>query len=178
MKVNIINKSNNSLPEYATLYSSGMDIRAFLENPFVLEKKSRAIIKTGLYLEIPEGFEAQVRSRSGLSIKKGVVVLNSPGTIDSDYRGEVGVILINHSEDDFTISNGDRIAQAELVKKEEYVLWEIMEAPTQKTDRIGGLGSTGVAVFVPDEIKTESVVLNEQVQPEVKRGRGRPRKVA
>ena len=87
MKVNIINKSNNSLPEYATLYSSGMDIRAFLENPFVLEKKSRAIIKTGLYLEIPEGFEAQVRSRSGLSIKKGVVVLNSPGTIDSDYRG-------------------------------------------------------------------------------------------
>ena len=143
MKVNIINKSNNSLPEYATLYSSGMDIRAFLENPFVLEKKSRAIIKTGLYLEIPEGFEAQVRSRSGLSIKKGVVVLNSPGTIDSDYRGEVGVILINHSKDDFTISNGDRIAQIVIAPYTKVNLVEVKSLSHSHRDG-GGFGSTGI----------------------------------
>ena len=142
MKVNIINKSNNSLPEYATLYSSGMDIRAFLENPFVLEKKSRAIIKTGLYLEIPEGFEAQVRSRSGLSIKKGVVVLNSPGTIDSDYRGEVGVILINHSEDDFTISNGDRIAQIIIAPYTKVNLVEVKSLGHSFRGG-GGFGSSG-----------------------------------
>ena len=143
MKVNIINKSNNSLPEYATLYSSGMDIRAFLENPFVLEKKSRAIIKTGLYLEIPEGFEAQVRSRSGLSIKKGVVVLNSPGTLDSDYRGEVGVILINHSEDDFTISNGDRIAQIIIAPYTKVNLVEVNSQIYSHRDG-GGFCSTGI----------------------------------
>ena len=142
MNINIINKSNNSLPEYATLYSSGMDIRAYLLTPFILEKKSRAIIKTGLYLEIPEGFEAQIRSRSGLSIKNGVVVLNSPGTIDSDYRGEVGVILINHSESDFIISNGDRIAQMVIAPFTKVNLVEVNDLnPSQRAE--GGFGSTG-----------------------------------
>ena len=138
----------------------------------------RILVPTGLIFDIPEGYSVRIHPRSGLSYKQGLILANLEAVIDSDYIQETFILLTNRSEVDQTINNGDRIAQAELVKKEEYVLWEIMEAPTQKTDRIGGLGSTGVAVFVPDEIKTESVVLNEQVQPEVKRGRGRPRKVA
>jgi len=138
----------------------------------------RILVPTGLIFDIPEGYSVRIHPRSGLSYKQGLILANLEAVIDSDYIQETFILLTNRSEVDQTINNGDRIAQAELVKKEEYVLWEIMEAPTQKTDRIGGLGSTGVAVFVPDEIKTEPVVLNEQVQPEVKRGRGRPRKVA
>jgi dUTP pyrophosphatase len=138
----------------------------------------RILVPTGLIFDIPEGYSVRIHPRSGLSYKQGLILANLEAVIDSDYIQETFILLTNRSEVDQTINNGDRIAQAELVKKEEYVLWEIMEAPTQKTDRIGGLGSTGVAVFVPDEIKTEPVVLNEEVQPEVKRGRGRPRKVA
>jgi dUTP pyrophosphatase len=138
----------------------------------------RILVPTGLIFDIPEGYSVRIHPRSGLSYKQGLILANLEAVIDSDYIQETFILLTNRSEVDQTINNGDRIAQAELVKKEEYVLWEIMEAPTQKTDRIGGLGSTGVAVFVPDEIKTEPVVLTEQVQPEVKRGRGRPRKVA
>jgi dUTP pyrophosphatase len=138
----------------------------------------RILVPTGLIFDIPEGYSVRIHPRSGLSYKQGLILANLEAVIDSDYIQETFILLTNRSEVDQTINNGDRIAQAELVKKEEYVLWEIMEAPTQKTDRIGGLGSTGVAVFVPDEIKTEPVVLNEQVQQEVKRGRGRPRKVA
>ena len=138
----------------------------------------RILVPTGLIFDIPEGYSVRIHPRSGLSYKQGLILANLEAVIDSDYIQETFILLTNRSEVDQTINNGDRITQAALVKKEEYGLWEIMEAPTQKTDRIGGLGSTGVAVFVPDEIKTEPVVLNEEVQPEVKRGRGRPRKVA
>ena len=142
MKVNILNKSSNALPAYATPFSSGMDIRAYLESPFILKKNCRALIKTGLYLEIPNGYEAQIRSRSGLSIKKGIAVLNSPGTIDSDYRGEVGVILINHSDNDFTILNGDRIAQMVISPYINVSLCNVNSLdPSQRGD--GGFGSTG-----------------------------------
>jgi dUTP pyrophosphatase len=138
----------------------------------------RILVPTGLIFDIPEGYSVRIHPRSGLSYKQGLILANLEAVIDSDYIQETFVLLTNRSEVDQTINNGDRIAQAELVKKEEYVLWEIMEAPTQKTDRIGGLGSTGVAVFAPEDIKYEPIVLNEGVQPEVKRGRGRPRKVA
>jgi dUTP pyrophosphatase len=138
----------------------------------------RILVPTGLIFDIPEGYSVRIHPRSGLSYKQGLILANLEAVIDSDYIQETFILLTNRSEVDQTINNGDRIAQAELVKKEEYVLWEIMEAPTQKTDRIGGLGSTGVAVFAPEDIKFEPVVLNEQVEPVVKRGRGRPRKVA
>jgi dUTP pyrophosphatase len=138
----------------------------------------RILVPTGLIFDIPEGYSVRIHPRSGISYKQGLILANLEAVIDSDYIQETFILLTNRSEVDQTINNGDRIAQAELVKKEEYVLWEIMEAPTQKTDRIGGLGSTGVAVFAPEDIKFEPVVLNEEVQPEVKRGRGRPRKVA
>jgi dUTP pyrophosphatase len=138
----------------------------------------RILVPTGLIFDIPEGYSVRIHPRSGLSYKQGLILANLEAVIDSDYIQETFILLTNRSEVDQTINNGDRIAQAELVKKEEYVLWEIMEAPTQKTDRIGGLGSTGVAVFAPEDIKYEPIVLNEEVQPKVKRGRGRPRKVA
>lgn len=138
----------------------------------------RILVPSGLIFDIPEGYSVRIHPRSGLSYKQGLILANLEAVIDSDYIQETFILLTNRSEVDQTINNGDRIAQAELVKKEEYVLWEIMEAPTQKTDRIGGLGSTGVAVFAPEDIKFEPVVLNEQVEPVVKRGRGRPRKVA
>ena len=118
MTVKIINKSSHALPSYETIASAGMDIRAQIDQPVVLKPMQRAIIKTGLYLELPIGTEAQVRPRSGLAAKKGITVLNSPGTIDADYRGEVGVILVNLSNEDFTIENGERIAQLVLAKHE------------------------------------------------------------
>ena len=111
MKVQIINRSHHQLPEYATEFSAGMDLRANIEAPIVLKPMQRCIVPTGLYIALPAGFEAQVRPRSGLAIKKGITVLNSPGTIDADYRGEIGVILINLSQEDFTITDGERIAQ-------------------------------------------------------------------
>ena len=118
MQIKIINKSDHKLPHYETIASAGMDLRSHLESPVILKPLERAIIKTGLFIELPIGFEAQVRPRSGLAAKKGVTVLNSPGTIDADYRGEIGVILINLSNNDFTIENGERIAQMVIAKHE------------------------------------------------------------
>lgn len=142
MVVRIINKSSNLLPSYETLLSAGMDIRAFLDQPLIIKPLERALIKTGLYIELPKSYEAQVRSRSGLALKKGITVLNSPGTIDADYRGEIGVILINLSNENFNISTGDRIAQL-VVSKHERVDWELRKslAQTNRGDR--GFGSTG-----------------------------------
>jgi len=143
MTVKIINKSSHALPSYETIASAGMDIRAYITQPVVLKPMQRAIIKTGLYLELPIGTEAQVRPRSGLAAKKGITVLNSPGTIDADYRGEVGVILVNLSNEDFTIENGERIAQLVLAKHERAQWHEV--TPLSDTARgEGGFGSTGV----------------------------------
>lgn len=143
MTVKIINKSNHSLPNYETIASAGMDIRACIPEAIVLKPLDRAIIKTGLFIELPIGVEAQVRPRSGLAAKKGITVLNSPGTIDADYRGEVGVILVNLSNEDFTIENGERIAQLVIAKHERAVFEEV--EVLSDTDRgAGGFGSTGV----------------------------------
>ena len=143
MKIEIINKSNHNLPQYETNSSAGMDLKAFIDEPVILNSLERKIIKTGLYISLPIGFEAQVRSRSGLSIKHGLCVLNSPGTIDADYRGEVGIILINLSQEPYTINNGDRIAQLVIASHEQAQWIEVNELP--KTVRgINGFGSTGI----------------------------------
>ena len=142
MKVAIINKSNNALPSYETSASAGLDIRAFIEEKLTLSPGERKLIKTGLFLEIPEGYEAQVRPRSGLALKNGITVLNSPGTIDADYRGEIGVILINHSSEIFEINSGDRIAQLVFAKVEQAV-WFETESLNETERGEGGFGSTG-----------------------------------
>lgn len=143
MKVRIINRSNNPLPAYETRYSAGMDLRANLETEIVLEPMQRILVPTGIFIEIPEGYEAQVRPRSGLAAKAGVTVLNAPGTIDSDYRGEVKVILVNLSNQIFIIRHGDRIAQM-VVAHHERIDWEQTET-LEDTDRgAGGFGHTGV----------------------------------
>ncbi len=142
MKVKIVNKSANELPEYSTQNAAGMDLRANLIEEVVIEPFERKLIPTGLFIELPHGFEAQVRPRSGLALKKGVTVLNSPGTIDSDYRGEVMVILINLSPEKFVIQHGERIAQM-IVAAHEIVDWEKVES-LEETDRGGGgFGHTG-----------------------------------
>lgn len=143
MQVKIKNISNHELPQYETSFSAGVDLRANLETSVVLKPFERQLIKTGLFLEIPEGFEAQVRPRSGLALKKGITVLNSPGTIDADYRGEVGVILINLSQEDFIIENGERIAQLVFAKVEQ-ANWEKVEILSETERGEGGFGSTGV----------------------------------
>lgn len=142
MKVKIINKSGNKLPEYATEYSAGMDLRAFLDSEIILKPMERYVVPTGIYIELPEGYEAQIRPRSGLAAEKGITVLNTPGTIDADYRGEVKVIIINLSDKDFHIKNGDKIAQM-IVSRFEKVEWEIADSlnPTVRND--GGFGHTG-----------------------------------
>ena len=142
MKVAIINKSTNGLPSYETSASAGLDIRAFIEEKLTLSPGERKLIKTGLFLEIPEGYEAQVRPRSGLAFKNGITVLNSPGTIDADYRGEIGVILINHSSEIFEINSGDRIAQLVFAKVEQAV-WFETESLNETERGEGGFGSTG-----------------------------------
>jgi dUTP pyrophosphatase len=142
MKIRIVNKSHHSLPAYETMHSAGMDLRAFTGGPVTLKPMERKLIPTGLYIELPEGYEAQVRPRSGLALKHGITVLNSPGTIDADYRGEIGVILINLSEHEFTVNDGDRIAQmivsqhirAELVNSDNI-------SETQRGE--GGFGHSG-----------------------------------
>lgn len=143
MKVKVINKSKHTLPAYETSASAGVDLRANLDESVVLKPFERTLVKTGLFLEIPEGFEGQVRPRSGLALKKGITVLNSPGTIDADYRGEVGVILINFSQEDFTIEDGERIAQLVFCKVEQ-ANWENVEILTETHRGEGGFGSTGV----------------------------------
>ena len=143
MKIEIINKSNNDLPHYETNSSAGMDLKAFIEKPIILNSLERKIIKTGLYISLPKGFEAQVRSRSGLSIKHGLCVLNSPGTIDADYRGEIGIILINLSQEPFTINNGDRVAQLVIASHEQVQWIKVNElSETNRGDK--GFGSTGI----------------------------------
>ena len=143
MEVQIINRSKHELPSYETLLSAGMDIKANISEAVTLNPLERVIIKTGLFISLPKGLEAQVRPRSGLAAKKGVTVLNSPGTIDADYRGEIGVILINLSQDRFTINNGERIAQL-VIAKHEQVKWKEVTI-LDETDRgDGGFGSTGV----------------------------------
>ena len=143
MEVQIINNSKHELPSYETMLSAGMDIRANIDVSVTLKPLERVIIKTGLYMSLPRGLEAQVRPRSGLAAKKGITVLNSPGTIDADYRGEIGVILINLSKEDFVINDGDRIAQL-VIAKYEQIKWKKVTV-LDETDRgDGGFGSTGV----------------------------------
>ncbi|NYJ26443.1 dUTP diphosphatase [Allomuricauda sp. ARW1Y1] len=142
MKIKIINKSGHKLPHYETLASAGMDLRADLESPITLKPLERAIVPTGLYMELPVGYEAQVRPRSGLAAKKGITVLNAPGTIDADYRGNVGVILVNLSNEDFTVENGERIAQM-VIAKHERAEWVEVEALSETDRGGGGFGSTG-----------------------------------
>ena len=143
MTVKIINKSQHALPNYETLASAGMDLRANLTEAVVLAPLDRAIIKTGLFIELPVGYEAQVRPRSGLAAKSGVTVLNSPGTVDADYRGEIGVILVNLSNEAFTIENGERIAQL-VIAKHERAEWLEADVLTETVRGEGGFGSTGV----------------------------------
>ncbi|MBF00440.1 dUTP diphosphatase [Flavobacterium coralii] len=143
MTIKIINRSKHDLPTYETIASAGMDLRANLDEPVVLSPLGRAIIKTGLFIELPIGYEAQVRPRSGLAAKKGITVLNSPGTVDADYRGEIGVILVNISNEAYTINDGERIAQL-VIAKHERAEWIVAEELTETTRGAGGFGSTGV----------------------------------
>ncbi len=143
MTINIINKSDNALPAYETVHSAGMDLRAFLPDGEVLIKPlQRALIPTGLFIELPEGYEAQIRPRSGLAFKHGLTVLNSPGTIDADYRGEIKILLVNLSDTDFVVNSGERIAQM-IVAKHEQVNWGEVEILTETVRGAGGYGHTG-----------------------------------
>ena len=142
MKIKIVNKSQQDSPEYATSQSAGLDLRANLAEEIALKPLARTLVKTGLFIELPEGYEAQVRPRSGLAYKKGITILNSPGTIDADYRGEIGVILVNLSQEEFVIENGERVAQL-VIGKHEQAQWVEVES-LDETDRgAGGFGSTG-----------------------------------
>ncbi|QXP73139.1 dUTP diphosphatase [Tenacibaculum sp. AHE15PA] len=143
MNVQIINKSKHQTPAYETEGSAGMDLRANLNEPVVLKPLERAIIKTGLFIALPNGFEAQVRPRSGLAAKKGITVLNSPGTVDADYRGEIGVILVNLSNEEFIVNDGERIAQL-VIAKHERVNWQEVTVLNETERGAGGFGSTGV----------------------------------
>ena len=143
MIVKIINKSKNELPKYETLFSAGMDLMANLEESIVLKPFQRLVVKTGLFISLQQGYEAQIRPRSGLALKKGITVLNSPGTIDADYRGEIGVILINLSDSDFEINTGDRIAQM-IIAKHETIEWEAVDKLDDSVRGDKGFGSTGV----------------------------------
>ena len=142
MKVKIVNNSKHPLPSYSSSLSAGMDLRANLNQPVVLKPLERTLVPTGLYIELPEGYEAQIRPRSGLALKKGITVLNTPGTIDADYRGEIGVILINLSNEDFIINDGDRICQM-LISQHETVEWEKVEVLKETQRGAGGFGHTG-----------------------------------
>ena len=143
MTIKIINKSAHDLPNYETIASAGMDLRAIITEPITLKSLERTIVKTGLFIELPIGFEAQVRPRSGLAAKKGITVLNSPGTVDADYRGEIGVILVNLSQDDFIIENGERIAQL-IIAKHKRAEWIEVQELSETSRGEGGFGSTGV----------------------------------
>ena len=143
MKVEIVNKSKHELPKYATASSAGMDIRANIEQPIVLKPLERCLVPTGLHIALPEGYEAQIRPRSGLALKKGLTVLNSPGTIDVDFRGEIGVILINLSSEDFTINDGERSAQM-VIAHDEQAEWEPVETLDDTERGTGGFGHSGI----------------------------------
>ena len=143
MKIKVVNKSKHPLPHYATTQSAGMDLRANLDEPITLKPLDRTLVKTGIFMELPVGYEAQVRPRSGLAFKKGITVLNTPGTIDADYRGEVGVILVNLSNEDFVVEDGERVAQM-VIAKHEQPSWEEVEELIETERGAGGFGSTGV----------------------------------
>ena len=143
MIIKIVNKSNNPIPKYESDSSAGMDIRAFTKQSIIIKPMERVLIKTGLFIELPKTIEAQVRPRSGLALKHGITVLNSPGTIDADYRGEIGVILINLSNKNFTVESGDRIAQL-VISKHESIDWEISTQLGSSQRGISGFGSTGL----------------------------------
>jgi len=142
IKIKIVNQSRHPLPSYSTLLSAGMDLRAFLDKPVTLAQGARTLVPTGLYISLPKGYEAQVRPRSGLALKKGVTVLNTPGTIDADYRGEIGVIIANLSQEDFVINDGERIAQM-VVSRHETVEWELCDTLDETERGAGGFGHTG-----------------------------------
>ncbi len=144
MNVRIINRSHHPLPAYATALSAGMDLRANLDTPITLRPLERCLVPTGLFIALPQGYEAQVRPRSGLALKKGITVLNTPGTIDADYRGEIGVILVNLSAEDFVINDGERIAQM-VVARHETVEWEAVTSLDETERGAGGFGHTGKA---------------------------------
>ena len=143
MQIQIVNKSHHKLPQYATALSAGLDIRANLDSPITLKPLGRALVPTGLFIALPQGYEAQIRPRSGLAIKKGITVLNSPGTIDADYRGEICIILVNLSSDDFVIEDGERICQM-VIARHEQAVWEEVEVLDQTERGEGGFGHTGV----------------------------------
>ncbi len=142
MKVRIVNKSKHNLPSYSTVFSAGMDLRADLDKPRILKPGGRDLVPTGLFVELPRGYEAQIRPRSGLAIKKGVTVLNTPGTIDSDYRGEIGIIMINLSDENFIINDGERICQM-IIARHETIEWEETDLLNDTTRGDGGFGHTG-----------------------------------
>ena len=142
MKVRIVNTSNNDLPAYSTEMSAGMDLRANLNEPITLKPLERRLVPTGLYIELPKGYEAQIRPRSGLALEKGITALNTPGTIDADYRGEIRVILINLSQEEFVISNGDRICQM-VIAAHVTAKWELVEVLEETVRGAGGFGHTG-----------------------------------
>lgn len=143
VKVRIINKSDNELPQYSTLFSAGMDVRANLQSPVTLQPLERRLIPTGLFIELPEGYECQIRPRSGLALKKGITVFNSPGTIDADYRGEICVILVNLSAEPFVVNHGERICQM-VVARHSTVEWEIADNLSESERSSGGFGHTGI----------------------------------
>jgi dUTP pyrophosphatase len=143
MKVNIVNRSRFSLPQYATIHSAGLDLRADLDNSLILKPLERSLVPTGLYIELPEGFEAQIRPRSGLAAKHGISLVNTPGTIDPDYRGEIKVILVNLSDVPFTLEPGERIAQM-VIARFEHISWNEVETLTETARGEGGFGHTGV----------------------------------
>ena len=142
MKVKIVNQSGHALPEYSTPNSAGMDLRAKLDKPVILKPMERSLIPTGLFMELPEGFEAQIRPRSGLALKKGISIVNSPGTIDADYRGEIGIILINLSDTDFVVNDGERICQM-VINKVETISWLEVSSLEESERGKGGFGHTG-----------------------------------
>lgn len=144
MTIKVINKSKHDLPKYQTELSAGMDLYANIDEPITLKSLERTLVKTGLFISLPKGYEAQVRPRSGLAFKNGITVLNTPGTIDADYRGEIGVILVNLSSQDFTINDGDRIAQM-VIAKHETATWEAVENLDETERGEGGFGSSGVS---------------------------------
>lgn len=142
MKIKIVNKSRHPLPEYATVSAAGMDLRANLEEPVVLQPLERTLVPTGIYIQLPEGYEAQIRPRSGLAIKHGIGIVNAPGTIDADYRGEIRVILVNLSNEDFTIQDGERICQM-VIAEHARVEWEAVDSLDETERGAGGFGHTG-----------------------------------
>lgn len=144
MKVKIVNQSGHALPDYSTPNSAGMDLRAKLDVPVTLKPLERRLIPTGLFIELPEGYEAQIRPRSGLALKKGISIVNTPGTIDADYRGEIGIIVINLSDSDFVVNNGERICQM-VINKVEMISWTEVSSLEESERGAGGFGHTGKA---------------------------------